>query len=532
MKNLLIVFFISVFCFGCTNGFEEMNTNPNKQSSLSNSQAILQAQISLATELMESRETGFGKWVQYYTGDINATRSFHTDDVDIFWNYQTLHVSSLRSIEEVMRNTDLNPHANYRGMASILKSWTYLYMTDLLGPVPYFDSTKGDLPGADLSAYRPKFDSQEVIYKDVNEKLKEANTTMEDDPESLLAIEKSVDIFAGGNILLWRKFANSLRARMLVRMSDADPDYAQKELSELFGNPAQYPVLESNDDDFGVVWVGGPNASYANQLAEFYRQNEFTWPASSGLVNLLGRLNDPRMEVYYEPAKGTVKAGNPLFVGAPTAMNIEKFQALKRDTISQVNKLFAKHEQKKYIFTYAELLFVKSEAALKNRISGNAADFYQEGIRAHLQKCNIKNEQIQRYLEQPDVSFTAQTALEQIITQRYIAMFFQARDIYPEIRRTGYPVLDYFRIGTNTADVAKGYPEKHMYPGSSETRRSEYFKALGVNDNTMWGCKLWFASKRNRDVIYTGTIPPTALTGWKKTPMGYEAVTIPYEEKK
>lgn len=531
MKNISILLLIGLLVFGCTDGFEDMNTNPNKQTSLSNSAAILHAQISLSTEIIESRETGFGKWVQYYTPDINAKRAFHTDDMDIFWNYQTLQVSSLRSIEEVLRNTEKIPHPNYRGIALILKSWVSLYMTDLLGPIPYFDATKGDLPQADLSAFRPKFDSQEDIYKDVNEKLKEVNETLDLDKEGVMAIEKGADIFAKGDMLLWKKFCNSLRARMLVRMSDVDPAYAKAELSDLFGNASKYPVLESNNDDFGMTWVGGPDASYANELAEQYRKNEFTWSASSGFVNILGRYNDPRMSVYLEPSKGSEKNGTPIYVGAPAAIDIEKYKALKRDTISQVNKSFAKHDQKKYVLTYAELQFIKAEAAHKNMISGSAKEYYEKGIRANMERLKVPQEKIDNYVTQTKIALTPQNAIEQIMTQRYIAMYFQARDMYPEIRRTGYPVLDYYKIGTNTVEVAKGYPEKHMYPGSSEIRRDEYFKALGVNDNTMWGCKLWFSSKRDKEVAYTGTVPPVALTGWKQTSAGYEAVTIAYEEK-
>lgn len=532
MKRIILSLITGIFLFsGCDGDFEEINTNPNKQTTVSNSSAILKAQIQLSEEIVESMETGFGKWVQYYTSDWNALRSFHTDDVNIFWNYHALQTSVFRSIEEVFRNTDETPHNNYRAMALVLKSWAYLYITDLLGPVPYFDATQGDIPGADPSVFRPKFDSQQEIYTDINTVLKEANSLFDPDAKDNLAVEKAVDIFAQGNMLLWKKFANSLRARMLIRMSDADPSFAGKELGELFDNPSTYPVLTSNEEDFGMVWVGGANASYANSLAEYLRQNEYTWPASSGLVNMLGRLNDPRMEVYFTPTKGSVKVNDPVYVGAPTAINGEKYSTFIRDTISEVNERFAKYDQKKYVLTYAELMFIKAEAAFKGFINGDATSFYEEGIRANMKKFEISDEEIATYLKQEHVKITALNAIEQIITQRYISMFFQARDIYPEIRRTGYPALDYYKIGNITADVAKGYPEKHMYPGSSDIRRNEYFEALGVSDNTMWGCKLWFASKRPHPVkIYDDTVP-TALTAWRKTDSGYEFVKLPYKLK-
>ncbi|WP_029905632.1 SusD/RagB family nutrient-binding outer membrane lipoprotein [Prevotella sp. 10(H)] len=530
MKKLIILFIVGLF-FSCTGDFEEMNTNPNKQSSMSNNQAVLSAQIYLVRALTQTYETGFGKWVQYYTTSINATQSIHQSDMDIFWSYHDMQVNPLRSIEEVMRNTDETPHANYRAIAGILKSWAYLYMSDLLGSVPYFEATQGDKMGAGEDAFRPKFDSQEVIYKDINERLKEANSSIVTDADSPLAIDKGSDIFAKGDMMKWRKFANSLRARMLVRMSDADPEYAKRELAELFGNPTQFPVLESNDEDFGMTWPGGAGESYANDLAEELRRNEYTWPAASGLVNMFGRLNDPRMEVYFEPGKSSLKKGDMRYVGAPMAMNIELYSPLKRDTISQVNVRFAKYDCKKYVLTYAELMFIKAEAALKGMIAGDANQFYQSGIRANMNKFDIPQTEIDTYLAQNEVKLTAQNGLEQIITQRYIAMFFQARDIYPEIRRTGYPVLDYFKVGTNAADIAKGYPEKHFYPGSSDTRRKEYQDAMGITGNTMWECKLWFASKRTRDVTSYTDVAPTGLTVWRKVGGKYVSEIEPYEKK-
>ncbi len=538
MKNIVLWLGIIVGLYSCTDDFLEMNTNPNQQTKASNANLLIGAQTSLGTQILESNEEGFGKWVQFYNYRTRFNSPFaftsNSADVDIFWIYQYVHVQALRNIEEIFRNTDVSSggvkHDNYRAVAHILKSWAYLYLTDLLGPIPYFESTKGDMLPIDESMFRPKFDNQEAIYLSINDSLKLANQMIIVNGTDDEKIDATSDIYANGDMLLWKKFCNSLRARMLLNMSDVKPDIAKKELTELFGDPVKYPVLTKKEENFGLIWRGAPAAPYANPIAESYRLYEYTWPAASGLINLLGELEDPRMMVYYSPTKTSVTANDAMYVGTPPAIDTEIYQTIKNDEVSWVNKNLATYAQKKNIITYSELMFIRAEAIFKGLIPGNAEESYNEAVKVALDQYDLALES-NSYLANPRVKWNSSNGLELIITQKYISMFFQAREIFRDIRRTGYPSMEYYHIGNSPTDVAKGYPEKHMYPGSFETRREEYFAALGVNENSLWGTKLWFASKRSINVGERSNQAPTSLTGWKITAGGFQKVEIPYVSK-
>ena len=95
------------------------------------------------------------------------------------------------------------------------------------------------MPDAILS---PVYDTQESIYAALIANLEEANTLLTEDAP---AIEG--DILYGNDLMKWKKFANSLKLRLLLRRSDrVDPTAA---ITAIITDPATYPVFESNDDN-------------------------------------------------------------------------------------------------------------------------------------------------------------------------------------------------------------------------------------------------------------------------------------------
>ncbi len=77
--------------------------------------------------------------------------------------------------------------------------------------------------------YSPKYDTQESIYKDLLKELREAAAQLDDNKDAY----GSADILYGGNVAKWRKFANSLRLRLALRVRYVDPALAAQEMSDL-----------------------------------------------------------------------------------------------------------------------------------------------------------------------------------------------------------------------------------------------------------------------------------------------------------
>ena len=89
-------------------------------------------------------------------------------------------------------------------------------MTDCYGDLPYSEALQGKT-GANggPSIYLPKFDTQQDIYAGLIQELKDANGLLNASKELIQS-----DILFNGDVMKWKKFANSLRMRLLLRRSN------------------------------------------------------------------------------------------------------------------------------------------------------------------------------------------------------------------------------------------------------------------------------------------------------------------------
>jgi len=93
------------------------------------------------------------------------------------------------------------------------------------------------------------------------------------------------------------------------------------------------------------------------------------------------------------------------------------------------------------IISASEVSFILAESALKGwSVGGNAETHYLEGIRKSLVTWKKEGE-YGAFVSQPQVQFNASTALEQIITQKWVASYTGATEAWMDYRRTGYPQL-------------------------------------------------------------------------------------------
>lgn len=519
-KLLKVFCLIALMPVACTEDFEDINTNPNAQTEGSNEGLLLGAQIVAARDLVDnigSFNHGMAKWVQYYAElpeEVNDLNNFvqpnPREDYNDFWVYQNLYVQALPMIERIIGNTDETPHPNYRAAAYVMKAWIFQTMTDQWGSIPFFDALKGE-ESEDLQFNKPKFDTQQEIYMEVLAMLKEANSMFDTSGGPTVEMVAASDAYGGGDVLKWKKFTNSLRARLLLRISDVDAATAQAGLQEIFSDPNTYPVLEGNEDNFGITWQGN-TGTFADPLAQYLNNEGFSPNVATGFLNILGDRQDPRLMVLAEPAEGYTDEDT--YIGQPPAFDPDSpsgFTRISRDSVSQVSRQFSE-VQMRPIMTYAELMFIKAEAGLKGLSPGvSAEDAYETGIRANMEDLGIDPADIDAYINQPMVTYNDTDALELIITQRYIAQFGQSTNTFAMIRRTGLPELDYFTIGLYENN---GYPvriqyNEGMYLQFNEENFTQAIQGVNIIDR-VFGDKLWFATNapdvKMKPSIQTGPV--------------------------
>lgn len=159
------------------------------------------------------------------TGQVND--SWITD---YYWNY---YYTWFLNMNEVIRICDPSYGENRNNIqqaARIWRVWIASRHTDYFGDVPYFKACDG-------SGESAPYDKQEDIYMDFFKQLDLAINSMK---------VTGYDEFEGGDVIFngsvdkWRQFANSLRLRLAMRLTEVAPEVAKREAAAAMASDAGF----------------------------------------------------------------------------------------------------------------------------------------------------------------------------------------------------------------------------------------------------------------------------------------------------
>ncbi len=471
--KILVTLLTLTVVSSCTKDFETINTNPNNPTSAS-ADLFLPYGIQSAVDLYVGGSLGqdvgnlFAQhWARIQYTD--ADRYVVTNDV-ISNGWRDFYIEPLANYQRIIKIADDTKNPNYKAVALIMQSWVFSVLTDLYGDIPYTDALKGS------TSLKPTYDAQKDVYADLIKTLKSAND-MINLTDNSLAI--SGDILYSGNMLKWKKFANSLSLRILNRMNgkmDVSAD-----INRILSDPGKYPLLASNADNVQLSYLAGvPN----NNPVSENRKTRDDHRVSATLIDKMKDLKDARLAVYADlPADG----GD--YKGVPNGLSNSDANALGLSKTSKVGSYFTAATAPGVVMTYAELLFIKSELAYKGIASaGDAAANYRDAITASFKQYNLTPSS--EYLT-ANILKSGPDGYTQIMEQKWIALYGQGLEAWTEYRRTGIPALK-APVSNANNDVI---PTRLAYPGSEESLNfanfTEALKRQG-GQNTM-RLKLWFA---------------------------------------
>jgi hypothetical protein len=371
-------------------------------------------------------------WVQYWQ-QVNYTeedRFQYRESTnlgawnDIYGNAQDLKdIITLNTDEATAANMVVfsnAPNVNQIAAARIMLSYVYLHAVELWGNVPYW-SYSGTNPNFQANMLKsddidqPAYASEEDIYLDMLNDLKLAVNSI-DINENMI----DGDNFYQGNAEQWVKFGNSLRLRIANRIKGVSPAGVAV-IAEL----TAADVFESNDDNAGVTYEGNAlNGAPMYRAFVVSARNDFA--PSCSFVDLLkgdrgtNALLDPRLDIFVNDNADGQKVGIPL-----TGSN-EEVKAFT-DKSWPGTAILAADATLEYI-EYAEVCFIMSEN------NGWDQTWYEKGIRASMEKWGVAEADILAYLA------AVQPADEEnVMNQKYIALYMQPSEAWSEYRRTGYP---------------------------------------------------------------------------------------------
>ena len=349
------------------------------------------------------------------------------------------------------------------GPAMVMQAWEFANLTDSWGDIPYSQSLAGD---SSAHVFTPTYDRQKDIYAGLFSTLAQASTAMATPSGATLG---SADPIYGGSAGKWMKLANSLHARLALRVVNVDRSTADAELRKALAAPGG--VFASLDDQAQLTWPG--DGIYDNPWAVNFKTRD-DYRMSQTLMNILVPTNDPRTAVFAMPtvADPTKYAGMPNGLQASVA-------GTYFNTASRPGAIFypggtaygvyggGGGRQPSYLMTFAELLFIEAEAAersLGGLVPAQARGFYEAGITASMQQWGVTDPSaIGRFLSQPAVAYQAGTAgLKQIAVQKWIALYTDGLQAWSEWRRTCQPST----IAAGPAAVVSYVPRRLYYPTS------------------------------------------------------------------
>lgn len=521
----------------------ELNVNPNEPTSDVNFNMLNARLVSTmrGAYIIEGDNEQRYKSLQidFYSQIMDAAGGFATRNNGTMddWNSRvwTSRQQNLAALNVVIRDTKAESFPNTVGVARIWRVFLQSMNVDFFGPAP-FPGSKDNL--METQPYK----SVQDCYTEFFTELDEAVKMLDPNGAAIFVDNANEDLVYKGDVEKWARFANSLRLRLAMRLSEIAPDVCKSQAEAALAggvmtsnaDKAQLPPIGNNSwgnnynyKMFQIDWSGPCNltSTFYKLLVNIGGQ---AWPA--GVVNTTPTLDknpaipvsanhpavvDPRGPKMFQPA---LIGGD--WKGLPVGLQKDNEEGFKHENYAEMGFLVkdgAVDLGHPYdVMMYEEVCFLKAEAYARNILSGNAKSEYENGVRASFEKWGVADK-ADAYLaskEKNEAGTSANyddqanggnTVLEKIITQKYIAAYPDvAFESWNDKRRLNLPRFDLLAYSLETGFATSitdpmSYIQRAKYPAIEQTTdKVEYDKGLTLlSGPDLVTTPIWWASKKS-----------------------------------
>lgn len=508
--NIKRIFIYTLLISGlasCTVGdFEDNYSDPSKLSEttvgkqftgmiMSNNQSVLPSywDYFVIKRITSNRYTQAVGWVNVENQYVPGSSAINDR-----WNTYFNFMAQYRELQKVYNGlTDLKKQDN---RVFMIAAATYFYdhtqqVVDLHGDIPWSEAGMLSINGGDYSKSYAGYDKATDIYTSMLDDLAGFATelgTLEINPA--VAVDfKTQDLINNGDIDMWMKYINSLRLKMLTRVSGTTEfsARAKSEIGSILSNPGQYPIVAVNEsnimwDIFSLGTVIGSND---------FRSGLEDWDgnlAGKAILDQMVSTSDPRLTYVFEPG---INADGE-YLGLDPLMNPTDQSALVlTQTLSIYNHSTISRNQyfPGILITAAEVHLLAAEFYLKENQDGMAKTHYEEAVKQSIgfyqYLRSISNnadseapivptaESVNSYLSLDGISWDATSdmndKLSLIAEQKWLHFnVIQSNENWHELRRLGKVDLDFWTDNSNQQNLP---PSRWMYPGSEQTYNMENY---------------------------------------------------------
>lgn len=497
IKLLTFALALTVVFSGCKRNFEEINANPNQPSKVSTAFLLTSAQKQLMDHMSDEWWSGRRgmQLAQFWASNQYSSESryqLRTNITNNYWIYFYAgrdgtgqpNGGGMADLEEIIRlNTEFpdeyagfGANSNQIAVAMIMKAWVYQMLTDCFGSIPFSEALQGsDNP-------TPKYDSQRDVYMGLVSMLESANNMI-----NVGANGPQGDNIYGGDMVQWKKFCNSLRLRVGMRMADVDGGSAQNVVEDAIAAG----VFTSNADNAEFAYLTGqPNNHPINE--DYQTRNDFA--ASDVMVNHMMDLADPRIGEYFAP-----RADDGTFVGELYGLTEEAAALTPNAAVSQRSSKVLAADFPGIYMDYAQVEFLLAEAAERGWGDGDAEGHYNAGIQASMDWWGVSQDDTDAYMAQDDVAYATAPGdwNEKIGGQKWLALYTQGIEAWAEYRRLDFGILKILGEDDNpdiSALAGDGtVPKRFPYPLDEQTLNGDsYSSAVASQGTDGLDTKLWW----------------------------------------
>jgi Starch-binding associating with outer membrane len=460
MKKILFLFLTTMLVLtSCDKDFGDLNVDKKKPSEVAPGALFSTAQKRLM-DLMTTPDvnTNIFRYIsQYWTETTYIDEvNYDLDGRNIpqnFWN--TMYVNVLKNLKEAQslipdQDEAFFPPAvktNQNASAEILNVYAFATLVNTFGDIPYSEAL-------DFANALPKYDDAATVYDDLLNRLDNAINSI-DEAEAGFG---SNDIIFGGDMAAWKKFGKSLQARLAMVIADHDSGKASGIITKVAND-----IITSNDDNAVFHYLSGPpntNPVWVN-LVQSGRKDDI---AANTIVDVMVGLNDSRVPYYFTPDAAGGYSGGIYGENNNYA------------TYSKPSDRTTAPDYESILFDAAEGNFLLAEAVERGYITGDAAAYYEAGIRASMEYWHVPAAEIDAYLAQPEVAYATAAGdwKQKIGTQKWIALYNRGFDAWTEWRRLDYPEL------VAPPQAVTDIPLRYTYPVQEQTLNADNYTAAAA----------------------------------------------------
>ena len=524
--------FLSIFFFSCTDLFEKYNTDktgfPDEAQEYDYNKYGIQPGI-IQKGIYFNYNWGQGvNWpfqimqnlnVDMFAGyfhdfkNTNTTNSVY--NLHAGWNssnWENTYGYIMPAIFKSENLTKDDGYPSFLGITKILKVAAMHRIADQYGPLIYSSFGTGD---------NSKPESLQEAYNNFFADLEEGITLI----QNWISANPDLESFAKFDILTqtrtydeWLRFANSLRLRLAMRISNVDKETSRIQVNKCFSNNIGF--LE---EDRHMIAVSTNGSGYSNPLGEINKAWSEVFMNAS-MESFMTGFDDARIFRYFEPAAGDGDGQYILLIkgaykGIRQGTGVESniYNGHSRSTISQRTNAV--------LMSPAEVWFLRAEASLRGMSSENTGECYRNGVIASFRQWSVSgyveeyltsNNKPSDYKDAFNTRFDAKALstitpkwvedatneekLERIITQKWIACYPEGAEAWAEQRRTGYPQLLKVVVNNSGGTISTERMIRRLpYPADIEkgnaSQYQQLLQLLGGADTG--GTSLWWDAGRN-----------------------------------